>query len=69
MKKFLETVGFLFAIAGAAGIVHHFFGWFRLWTFTRHLTFLGDFQLWVNPILLVLGVVLMIAADGVHQRR
>lgn len=69
MKKPLETAGFVLAVIGLGGIVHYFFGWFRLWTVLHHLPFLhGTVLLWSNIALVVLGAVLMIASDPVADR-
>lgn len=69
MKKLLETAGFVLAVIGAGGVVHYFFGWFRLWTVLHHIPFLhGTVLLWSNIALLVAGAVLMIASDSVASR-
>src|SRR5256885_13852825 len=44
MKRFLEVAGFLMAVEGIAGIVRHFVGWFRLWTFIYDVGFLRGRQ-------------------------
>lgn len=69
MKKLLETAGFVLAVIGLGGIVHHFFGWFRLWTVLHHIPFLhGTVLLWSNIVLVVIGALLMIASDSVGNR-
>ncbi|MDI2124934.1 hypothetical protein [Yinghuangia seranimata] len=67
MKKLLETVGFVLAALGGAGVVQHYFGWFRLWAVTRHLTFLDGYLLWTNIGLLLIGATLMFASDSIHE--
>lgn len=71
MRKLFETVGFLLAVAGAAGIAQHYLGWFRFHAVLRFLP-LGDADvLWVNIVLIVIGAILMITPDLVRgtQRR
>lgn len=64
MKKFVESAGFIVFVQGAAGLLHEWTGWFRLWTVVRRIDFLQDHGLFVNIVLLVTGAALMIAADS-----
>lgn len=68
MKKTLETAGFLLAVIGAAGIVQHYVGWFRLWAVLRHLPLSDGHLLGANIGLVVVGAVLMVLSDTVHDR-
>jgi hypothetical protein len=65
MKKFLEYVGFLLIIQGAAGLIYYFVGWFRLWTIVHYIRFLAGYEIVANVSLMVLGVVVMLAADRI----
>jgi hypothetical protein len=66
MKKILETVGFVVFAQGAAGLLHEWTGWFRLWAVVRRFDFLQDHGLFANIVLVVTGVAVMIAADSVR---
>jgi hypothetical protein len=63
MQKTLQSVGFLLAIVGVAGLVHHFVNGFRLFAFVARIPFLAGYDLYVSAALLVLGVALLVAGD------
>ena len=63
MQETLQSAGFLLAIAGVAGLVHHFVNGFRLFAFVARIPFLARYDLYVSAALLVLGVALLIAGD------
>jgi hypothetical protein len=63
MKRLSETVGFLMVLFGAAGIMHHFFGWFRLWGVLRHLGLFRDHAIAANAALIVVGGIVLVLAD------
>jgi len=63
MQKTLQSAGFLLAIVGVAGLVHHFVHGFRLFALVARIPFLGRYDLYASAALLVLGVALMIAGD------
>jgi hypothetical protein len=63
MQKTLQPAGFLLAIAGVAGLVHHFVNGFRLFAFVARIPFLARYDLYASAALLVLGAALMIAGD------
>ncbi|MFD9502225.1 hypothetical protein [Streptomyces sp. NPDC060035] len=66
MKKFVETVGFIVFAQGAAGLLHEWTGWFRLWAVVAKLDVLDDYGLFVNIVLVVTGGAVMIAADSIR---
>lgn len=66
MKKFVESVGFIVFAQGAAGLLHEWTGWFRLWALVAKLDFLDDYGLFVNIVLLVTGGAVMVAADSIR---
>ncbi|MFI2779593.1 hypothetical protein [Streptomyces sp. ALB3] len=66
MKKFVETAGFIVFAQGAAGLLHEWTGWFRLWAVVAKLDFLDDHGLFVNIVLVVAGGAVMVAADSVR---
>jgi hypothetical protein len=63
MKKFVELIGTLVVINGIAGIIHEFTGWFDLWVIVRYLKFLDGYEIFANIVLIVLGVVIVTAAN------
>ena len=65
MKKFLEYAGLVLIVEGAAGLVYHFVGWFRLWTVVHYLDFLSGFEIAANVVLIVLGIVVLVVSDRV----
>lgn len=66
MRKLFETVGFVLAVAGAAGIAQHYLGWFRFHAVVRFLPLGHDDRMWINIGLIVLGALLMITPDLVR---
>lgn len=66
MKKTLETVGFVLASFGAAGVVHHFFEWFQVWGFAYRFGPLQGHQPEASVGLLVVGALIMLASDRVR---
>lgn len=66
MKKFVETAGFIVFAQGAAGLLHEWTGWFRLWAVVAKLDFLDGYGLFVNIVLVVTGGAVMIAADTIR---
>ena len=48
MQKTLQSAGFLLAIAGVAGLVHHFVHGFRLFAFVARIPFLARYDLYVS---------------------
>jgi hypothetical protein len=69
MQKTIQSAGFLLAIAGAAGLVHHFVHWFRLFAFVARIPFLARYDLYVSAALLVLGVALLVGGDYLNESR
>lgn len=67
MKKLVETIGFIVFAQGAAGLLHEWTGWFRLWAVVARLDFLDDYGLFVNIVLVVTGGAVMIAADSIRS--
>ena len=63
MQKTLQSAGFLLAIAGVAGLVHHFVHAFRLFALVARIPFLARYDLYVSAALLILGLALLIAGD------
>ena len=68
MKRFLEAVGFLMVVAGLAGIVHHFVGWFRFWGFLRRIELFREHDIAANVGLIVLGAAILVVTDAVGKR-
>lgn len=66
MKKFVESVGFVVFLQGAAGLLHEWTGWFRLWAVVRRFDFLEGYGMLANIALVVTGVAVMIAADAIR---
>ncbi|MGW8885261.1 hypothetical protein [Streptomyces sp. NPDC055749] len=66
MKKFVESIGFIVCLQGAAGLLHEWTGWFRLWAVVRRFDFLDGHGMFVNIVLVVTGVAVMIAADRIR---
>lgn len=69
MRKLFETVGFILAAAGAAGIAQHYLGWFRFRAVVRFLPLNDADVMWINVCLLVVGAVLMITPDVIRGFR
>ncbi|KOX22467.1 MULTISPECIES: hypothetical protein [unclassified Streptomyces] len=72
MKRFLETVGFVIALAGVCGVVRELTdGWFGVMGLTRFLTenvgFLEGRELFANIVIAVLGGVVLIVSDRVPK--
>ncbi|MCM2410837.1 hypothetical protein [Streptomyces sp. RKAG290] len=67
MKKLCESVGFIVLVQGGAGLLHEWFDWFRFFSVVRRLTFLGEYTLFVNIVLVVTGIAIMIASDAVKE--
>jgi hypothetical protein len=68
VKRILEAVGFLMVVAGLAGIVHHFVGWFRLWAFMRHVELFREHDIAANLGLIVLGATILVLTDTIGKR-
>ncbi|MBM7440042.1 hypothetical protein [Streptomyces sp. HB132] len=66
MRKFVEAAGFIVFAQGAAGLLHEWTGWFRLWAVVARLDFLDDHGLFVSIVLVVTGTAVMIAADSIR---
>ncbi|MFE7749087.1 hypothetical protein [Streptomyces sp. NPDC057428] len=66
MKKFVETVGFIVFVQGAAGLLYEWTGWFRLWGLVARFGFLDDYGIFVSIALVVTGAAVMIAADSIR---
>ncbi|MFI8006037.1 hypothetical protein [Streptomyces sp. NPDC086010] len=66
MKRFVETVGFLVFAQGAAGLLHEWTGWFRLWAVVARLDVLDGYAVFVSIVLVVTGAAVMIAADSIR---
>ncbi|MGW1230119.1 hypothetical protein [Streptomyces sp. NPDC001478] len=67
MKRLCETAGFLIFVQGAAGLIHQWVDWFRLFNLVARLPFLRDHGLFVSLVLLVAGVALMVASDAIEE--
>lgn len=67
MKKFGEVLGFLIALNGVAGLIHEWLGWFRPWVLVRYLDFLDGYEIVANIALIVIGVIVMVAADRIRE--
>ena len=67
MKKFGEALGFLIALNGVAGLIHEWLGWFRLWAVVRYLDFLDGYEIVANIALIVIGAIVMVAADQMKK--
>lgn len=59
----MEIAGVLLIIQGAAGLVYHFFGWFKLWTIVHYVSLLAGYEIFANVMLATLGLVVLIASD------
>lgn len=55
MRKFLGMAGFLIMVSGAAGLIHHFFGWFKFFNFVRFIDFLKGYEIVANIALIAVG--------------
>ncbi|MFC9242569.1 hypothetical protein ACFT7S_00555 [Streptomyces sp. NPDC057136] len=67
MKKIVESIGFIVFVQGAAGLLHEWTGWFRLWAVVRRFDFLDGYGMFANIVLVVTGVAVMIAADAIKE--
>jgi hypothetical protein len=65
VRKLLGFVGFLLMLEGVAGLVFHFVGWFRLWTFVHYIDFLKGYEIVANIALIVIGFVIAVASDKI----
>lgn len=65
MKKPLEAVGFMLMLWGAAGLVHHFFDWFRLWAIVYRVGPLRGHEVAASIAMVVLGFAVSVAAEKV----
>jgi hypothetical protein len=68
VKRSLEAVGFLMVVAGLAGMVHHFVGWFRFWGFLRRVELFREHDIAANVGLIVLGAAILVVTDVVGKR-
>jgi hypothetical protein len=64
--QFLEVIGGLALLQGAAGLVHEFTGWLG-WGLIRHLGFLDGREVYGSVALIVLAIALF-AAAGSQER-
>ncbi|MEU1278599.1 hypothetical protein [Streptomyces sp. NPDC005805] len=67
MKKILSAAGCLLFVFGAAGVVHEFADWFRLWGLVHRLPFLDGYELFASIVLTVTGATIMVAADRLRE--
>jgi hypothetical protein len=66
MKNSLESVGGLFVLAGAAGLVHRFVGWAPFGVVARvarATPLIRDHEVVTYAVLIALGIAVVIAAD------
>ncbi|MBL1099958.1 hypothetical protein [Streptomyces coffeae] len=68
MKKVLEGAGSILVFWGLAGLVHELVGWFRFWGLLGHLPFVDGHEWIASAVILVLGVVLVMIAEGMAGR-
>ncbi|MEU8826607.1 hypothetical protein [Streptomyces sp. NPDC048636] len=68
MKKVLEGAGSLLVFWGLAGLVHELVGWFRFWGVLGRLPFTDGHEWIASGVILVLGVVLVMVAEGMAGR-
>ena len=64
MKKLLEFASLVLVLQGAAGLVHHFFGWLEGWGLVQRWGFLTGLEIYASLVLVVLGV----AVGGLAER-
>ena len=55
-------------LAGLAGLVHHFVGWFRLWTFMRRIELFREHDIAANLGLIAVGATILVVTDVVSKR-
>ncbi|MGW8376651.1 hypothetical protein [Streptomyces sp. ODS28] len=67
MKSLLGFVSFVLIAQGAGALVHHFVGWFSLWTLVHRVGFLSGYEVYAGIVLLVLGVAVGAASDKVED--
>ncbi|WP_406299757.1 hypothetical protein OG948_31770 [Embleya sp. NBC_00888] len=65
MRKILDIFGLLLVLQGVGGMIHHFFGWFRLWTLLTRQSFLHGHEVAASIALIVLGFAVWIVAEKV----
>jgi hypothetical protein len=68
MQKVLQSIGFLLAVAGAAGLIHHFAHWFRLFVLLSRIPLVARYDIFANAAVFVLGLALLIAGDQFKPR-
>ena len=68
MRRTLESAGFLVLIAGIAGVVNHVHPPWRLFNLVNGVVLprlgLSGYQLYLDLLLVVVGLVLMLAASA-----
>lgn len=66
MKKILGFLAFVLIAGGISGLVHEWFGGFRLFGFLRYLSPAG-YELYVNIAYVVVGVAVALYADSLKD--
>lgn len=67
MKRIFEVVGFLLTLWGVAGLVHEWFGWFKLWGVVAKLGWFEGYEVYASIVLAVAGLALMVASERVGR--
>jgi hypothetical protein len=67
MKKLLEFASFLLIAQGVGAVVHHFFGWFKVWGLVHRVGFLSGYEIFAGVTLIVLGVAVGVASEKVAR--
>ncbi|MBW1597425.1 hypothetical protein [Streptomyces sp. JJ38] len=67
MKNVLGLLSFVLVAGGVTGLLHEWFGWFRLFGFLRFLSPDG-YEVYTNLLLVVLGLALGAAGDRIGKR-
>lgn len=68
MKSLLGFLSFVLLTQGLGGLAYTLTdGWFRIWALTHRIGFLDGYQVYVNGVLVVLGVAVGTASDRVGR--